>query len=84
MTIDLAPGAQIAPQATLFVFLRPEDGRSPRAAARRISGPSFPLAISLGPDDSMMGTELPESGTLVARLDTDGNIATAHAWGSLR
>jgi len=26
-----------------------------------------------------MGAELPDSGTLVARLDTDGNIATNQA-----
>ena len=41
--------------------------------------PRFPLEITLGPDDSMMGGELPASGTLVARLDSDGNVATAHA-----
>lgn len=39
--------------------------------------PSFPMQITLGMDDSMMGAELPETGILVARLDTDGNVASA-------
>ena len=78
LTLELAPGARVAPQATLFVFLLTEAG-SPPVAARRISEPRFPLAISLGTDDSMMGAELPDSGTLVARLDTDGNVATNQA-----
>lgn len=77
-TLDLAPGAQIAPQATLYVFLRPEGG-GPPVAVRRISAPRFPLEITLGLEDSMMGDELPATGILVARLDTDGDVATADA-----
>lgn len=78
LALDLSPGAQVAPQATLFVYLRPEAGGAP-VAARRISLPRFPLDITLGIEDSMMGAELPASGVLVARLDTDGNVATAEA-----
>lgn len=78
LTLELSPGAQVAPQATLFIFLRPAEG-GPPVAARRISTPQFPMQMTLGQDDSMMGGELPESGTLVARLDSDGNVATAHA-----
>lgn len=37
------------------------------------------MLVTLGIDDSMMGAELPDSGVLVARLDADGNVATADA-----
>ncbi len=75
MTIELAAGTSVAPQSTLFVFLRPE-GSGPPVAARRITGPRFPVQISLGADDSMMGAELPVTGRLIAKVDTDGDIAT--------
>lgn len=78
LSIDLAPGTQVPPQATLFVFLRPAAG-GPPVAARRISTPRFPMVLTLGIDDSMMGSELPDTGNLVARLDGDGNVASAHA-----
>ena len=78
VSIQLAAGVQAAPQATLFVFLRPEAG-GPPVAARRIMAPTFPLRISIGAGDSMMGGELPDSGVLVARLDIDGNVATAQS-----
>ena len=76
--IEIAAGAQVAPQATLFVFLRPAAG-GPPVAARRITVPKFPLQITLSTDDSMMGDELPDSGVLVARLDLDGSVTTTDA-----
>ena len=78
LSLDLASGVQVAPQSTLFIFLRPEAG-GPPVAARRVTLPSFPVQIILGLDDSMMGAELPDSGILVARLDADGNVATSDA-----
>ena len=76
LQIELAAGAQHAPQAILFVFLRPEDG-GPPVAATRISSPAFPVAIVLDASHSMMGAELPDRGILVARVDTDGNVTTS-------
>lgn len=73
--IRVEAGAPASPGATLFVFLRTGEA-GPPVAAKRISQPVFPLDLSLGPGDSMMGAELPPSGTLVARLDTDGDIST--------
>ena len=78
LQIELAAGAQPAPQAILFVFLRPEGG-GPPVAATRISSPTFPLAIVLDASHSMMGAELPDKGILVARVDTDGNVTTSEA-----
>lgn len=73
--IDLAPGEQVPERAVLFVFLRqPEPG--PPAAVKRIDNPRFPIAIGLGPADSMLGRPLPESGTISARLDRDGSAST--------
>lgn len=74
--IELAAGAMVQPGSTLFVFLRPETGGAP-VAARRITGASFPLSFTLGSGDSMMGGELPKSGILVAKLDTDGSASTS-------
>lgn len=78
VTIDLAAGVSAAPQATLFVFLRPADG-GPPVAANRVATPRFPVSLRLGIDDSMMGGALPARGILVARLDADGNVASADA-----
>ncbi|MGB6854774.1 MAG: tetratricopeptide repeat protein [Thermoanaerobaculia bacterium] len=68
-------GAPASPGATLFVFLRTGEA-GPPVAAKRISQPTFPLDLTLGFADSMMGAELPESGILVARLDGDGDVST--------
>ncbi len=74
--IELAPGASPPPGATLFVFLRAAGG-GPPVAVRRISGATFPLELVLGPEDSMMGADLPTSGILVAKLDADGSASTS-------
>jgi cytochrome c-type biogenesis protein CcmH len=73
--IRIEAGAPASPGATLFVFLRTGEA-GPPVAAKRISQPVFPLDLSLGPGDSMMGAELPAAGILVARLDGDGDIST--------
>jgi cytochrome c-type biogenesis protein CcmH len=73
--IRIEAGAPASPGATLFVFLRTGDA-GPPVAAKRIIQPVFPLDLSLGPGDSMMGAELPDAGILVARLDGDGDIST--------
>ena len=74
--VVLATGAVPQPGAILFIFLRPETGGAP-VAARRITAASFPLQFTLGASDSMMGTELPKKGILVAKLDSDGSASTS-------
>jgi|CXWL01.1.fsa_nt_gi hypothetical protein len=73
--IELGPGVTAAPGATLFVALRTGAG-GPPAAVKKVAAPRFPLDLTLGPGDTMMGGALPEGGTLTARLDADGDAST--------
>lgn len=70
--VALAPGTRPAAGAVLFVALH-GGGAGPPAAVKRIGEPTFPLDVSLSQADSMMGQPLPASGTLVVRLDADGD-----------
>lgn len=74
VSIRLAPG--IDPRGVLFVMVR-EAGQTTGApiAARRVSGP-FPATVVITAADSMMGQPLPESLSLEARLDRDGDVST--------
>ena len=72
-TIELAPGATAAPSAVLFVFLRPSE-TGPPVAVKRVPSPRFPVQLTLGAADVMMGgATLPAQGTLVARLSASGS-----------
>lgn len=73
--IRLADGADPPPSGVLFVTLRGDAG-GPPAAVRRVADPTFPLEVTLGAGDSMLGRPLPEAGALSARLDADGNAST--------
>jgi tetratricopeptide (TPR) repeat protein len=73
--VELAPGLSAPPGAVLFVGLRAA-GAGPPAAVKRIEGPVFPLELTLGAADSMMGQALPDQGTLTVRLDADGSAST--------
>ena len=73
--LELAPGARAPAGAVLFVFLRPAGG-GPPVAARRIASAALPVEVTLDASDSMMGAELPETGELTARIDTDGSAST--------
>jgi tetratricopeptide (TPR) repeat protein len=73
--VQIAAGANVPPTATLFVFLR-ESGEGPPAAVKRIQSPSFPLRVTLGPGDTMLGRPLPPSGRITIRLDADGSAST--------
>jgi cytochrome c-type biogenesis protein CcmH len=74
--IRIESAAPAGPGTTLFVYLRTGEG-GPPVAVKRISRPSFPLDLTLGAGDSMMGAELPAAGMLVARLDGDGDVSTS-------
>jgi hypothetical protein len=62
----------------LFVSLRQGES-GPPAAVRRIADPRFPLTVTLGSGDSMLGRPLPDAGTVSARIDGDGNVSTRGA-----
>jgi hypothetical protein len=79
-TLELAAGlaGAVPPQATLFLIAR-RDGAAggPPLAVRRIAGPSFPMAFTIGPQHVMI-QGMPFSGPirLTARLDGDGDAMT--------
>jgi cytochrome c-type biogenesis protein CcmH len=73
--IELPPGAQVPPGATLFVFLRGDDA-GPPVAVKRLPARGFPLDLVLDQSDSMLGRPLPDTGTLSARIDSDGSAST--------
>lgn len=73
--IDLSPEAVAARGATLFVSLL-GDGAGPPVAVKRLHPDHFPVDVTLTSADSMLGESLPEAGTLVVRLDGDGNAST--------
>jgi tetratricopeptide (TPR) repeat protein len=73
--LSLAPEVVSAPPGVLFVALRSAPG-APPVAVRRVAAPDFPLTLTLTADDSMMGTALPDSGYVTARLDQDGDVTS--------
>jgi tetratricopeptide (TPR) repeat protein len=75
VTLSLPDGSSVPPNAVLFVSVLNEAG-GPPVAVKRMASPSFPMRLSLGAADSMMGQALPENGRIRARLDTDGNVST--------
>ena len=75
--ITLAPGIQMPEDAHLFVFAVIPNGPPMPIAVKRIPGPGFPLALSLGDGDAMMeGSKLAAYPELQfkARLSRGGNV----------
>lgn len=73
--VEVAPelGGEVPSDAVLFIIARRASG-GPPLAVKRVAGPAFPLAFSLGPDDRMIRS-MPFVGPILvsARLDGDGN-----------
>ena len=74
VTLDLDPSAR-GKNGVLFVIARNPAG-GPPAAVKRVQVAQFPVTVSLGSADSMMGQPLPDTFRLEARLDADGNAMT--------
>lgn len=80
LLVDLDPAAKgkVPPGAILFVYARAAGVTAgPPIAAKRIpvTG-NFPIQLTLGPSDSMMGQPFPTPAMIEARLDADGNAMT--------
>ncbi|MFN2237874.1 MAG: tetratricopeptide repeat protein [Thermoanaerobaculia bacterium] len=71
--IDLDTGRRGG--GTVFVFVYPSGSDDP-VAVRRESIQSLPARLALGPADLMVGSVLPETMRIVARLDGDGLART--------
>ena len=79
ITVNLAEGAEIPPNAVLFVIARADGpAAGPPLAVKRFHGPVFPLNVALSDDDTMMeGNELSaqERIQLQARVSVSGGPA---------
>ena len=75
--LDPAWGGKVPAGAVIFLSAR-EAGYTSGApnAAQRLQLRSLPMAFEIGPGDSMMGGELPETARIEARVDSDGNVMT--------
>lgn len=77
LELDPALEGKVPPGTPLFVSVRPAGVRAgPPAAARRLVTGTFPLVVSIGAGDTMMGQPLPASAYVEARIDADGNAMT--------
>lgn len=82
ITVDIADEARARATegSILFVTARPAGSAGgPPVAAKRIPASRFPVELTLGQEDSMMGQPFPASATVEARLDRDGNAMTREA-----
>ncbi|MGA7616115.1 MAG: tetratricopeptide repeat protein [Thermoanaerobaculia bacterium] len=80
LELDPSVRSSVSPGAVLFVFARPAGQRQgPPIAAKRLQAGSFPMHITIGSADSMMGQPLPDRIHVEARIDADGNAMTHSA-----
>ncbi len=82
LQIELGPSVagSITPGSVLFVSVRPAGVTAgPPVAARRIPVGAFPLELTIGDGDTMMGQPFPESAFIEVRVDRDGNAMTRDA-----
>jgi cytochrome c-type biogenesis protein CcmH len=74
LELDPSLAASVAPGAIVFLLVRHEGvTEGPPVAVERLPASGFPLRFTIGPGQSMMGEELPETLRLEARLDSDGD-----------
>ena len=74
--VTIADGAFPPPGGVLFVSLRPAAGGPPVAVKRVNQVSGFPLDLTIGAADSMIGQPLPAEGIVRVRLDADGSAST--------
>jgi len=77
-TIELDPSAtsSVSGTVTVFVIARDKKGKGHPILAKRIDVTTFPVAFTLGPQDSMMGGAPPTNVSLEARIDLDHDAMT--------
>jgi len=74
LELDPSLNGTIAPGAIVFLLVRHEGvTEGPPVAVERLPAGAFPMRFAIGPAQSMMGEELPETLRLEARLDSDGD-----------
>jgi hypothetical protein len=77
-TIELDPSvaSSVSGTVTVFVIARDKKGKGHPILAKRLDVASFPVAFTLGPQDSMMGGAPPANVSLEARIDLDHDAMT--------
>jgi hypothetical protein len=77
-TISLDPAISQSPGSpvTVFVIARSGAGKGHAVLARRFDAQSFPLQFALTGADSMMAGQKPDSVSIEARIDLDGDALT--------
>lgn len=79
IVLDLDPAlrGKVAPGTPIFVYARNAGVKAgPPAAVKRLAVSDFPMTVTIGPGDTMMGMPLPASAYVEARIDSDGNAMT--------
>lgn len=79
VVLDLDPAlrGKVAAGTPVFLVARPAGMRAgPPVAARRVEAGDFPMAVTIGDSDTMMGQPFPDSVAIEARIDADGDAAT--------
>jgi len=77
ITIDPKLKDKVDGQAVLFIIARSSGAGGAPTAVKKIDGPVFPLAYSIGSENSMMqGVPLSGKLNIIVRLDKDGNPMT--------
>ena len=82
VTLNLPPGAQVAPAATVYVFARDPNAASRMPiAVRRLTAGDLPATVVLSDADSMAGQRLSEVAGVVisAQLSRNGQPGEANA-----
>jgi hypothetical protein len=77
--LDPAAAAKVSGKVIVFVIARTGSGKGHPVFAKRLDVTSFPAAFSLSAADSMMGQAPPETVSLEARIDLDGDAMTREA-----
>ena len=77
IALDPSAASQVHYPAIVFIAARPEGVTAGApSAVLRLDVSSFPVAFSLGSENSMIGGKLPPRVRIEARIDPDGNVST--------
>jgi len=74
--LDPAAATKVSGKVIVFVIARAGTGKGHPVFAKRLDVTSFPAAFSLSAADSMMGQAPPDTVSLEARIDLDGDAMT--------
>lgn len=77
LTLTLDPSAKVRRGIVYIIARAGGAGSAHPVAVKRVVADSFPLSVSFGQGDAMMGQPMPARVNIEARLDTDGDAGTS-------